>query len=115
MKALVVDDEPAFCEVLRDFLVEKGYHVVVASDGDEAIRLYKQDRPDIVLMDVQMPGKNGLETLRELKAHDPKAAFIIVSAVEDFETVQQAKAEGVFFIHKPINFHSLELAIETNL
>jgi CheY-like chemotaxis protein len=115
MKALVVDDEPAFCEVLRDFLVEKGYHVVVASDGDEAIRLYKQDRPDVVLMDMQMPGKNGLETLRELKALDPETAIVMFSAAVDFETVQKAKAEGAFFINKPVNFHSLELAIATKL
>jgi CheY-like chemotaxis protein len=114
-KILVVDDEPAFCEVLRDFLESKGYNVVVANSGDEALSTYPEERPDVVLMDVRMPGKDGLTTLKELKGIDPKVKAVMVSAVHDEEVVRQAKSEGAFYIHKPINFQYLELAISTKL
>lgn len=114
-KILVVDDEPAFCEVLRDFLKSKGYNVVVANSGDEALSTYLEERPDVVLMDVRMPGKDGLTTLKELKGIDPEVKAVMVSAVHDEEVVQQAKSEGAFYIHKPINFQYLELAISTKL
>lgn len=114
-KILVVDDELAFCEVLRDFLVSKGFQVVIANGGDEALKVYPEEKPSIVLMDVRMPGKDGLTTLKELKAADPKVKAVMVSAVHDEEVVRQAKAEGAFYIHKPINFQYLELAILTKL
>jgi CheY-like chemotaxis protein len=114
-KTLVVDDEPAFCELLREFLVDKGYHVAVANDGDEALTVYRHERPDIVFLDQRMPGKDGLETLLELKAFDPNVAVIMISAFGNDEIVERSKGEGAFFIHKPINFKYLELAIETKL
>lgn len=114
-KILVVDDEPAFCEVLRDFLVSKGFQVVITNSGDEALKAYPEEKPSIVLMDVRMPGKDGLTTLKELKASDPHVKAVMVSAVHDEEVVRQAKAEGAFYIHKPFNFQYLELAISTKL
>lgn len=114
-KILVVDDELAFCEVLRDFLVSKGFQVVIANSGDEALKVYPEEKPSIVLMDVRMPGKDGLSTLKELKAADPEVKAVMVSAVHDEEVVRQAKDEGAFYIHKPINFQYLELAISTKL
>ncbi|MFQ5893067.1 MAG: response regulator, partial [Nitrospinota bacterium] len=66
-KVLVVDDEPDFCEVLGVFLEAKGYSVLKAYDCDRALALYKQERPGVVLLDLRMPGKDGIETLRELR------------------------------------------------
>jgi DNA-binding NtrC family response regulator len=113
--ALVVDDDPDFCETFRGYLVEKGYQVAVAYDGDEALASYVENRPDVVFLDVRMPGKNGIQVLRELKDIDPDAAVIMVSAVEDQDIIDQAKSEGVFYVNKPINFRYLNLAIETTL
>jgi two-component system response regulator (stage 0 sporulation protein F) len=114
-KILVVDDEPAFCEVLREFLESKGFKVTVANSGDEALTTYPEEKPSVVLMDVRMPGKDGITTLRELKGIDPGVKAVMVSAVHDEDVVREAKAEGAFYIHKPINFQYLELAISTKL
>ena len=115
-KVLVVDDEVPVCKELRKFLEDKGYEVLEAYDGDQAVSLYSQERPDLVLLDVRMPGKSGLETLEELKALDPEASVIMVTAVRDSELALQAMKEGAFeYITKPINPEYLELAIETKL
>ncbi|MFQ5875170.1 MAG: response regulator, partial [Dehalococcoidia bacterium] len=108
-EVLVVDDDPSFCKVLRKFLVGKGYNVLEAHSGDEALDTYRQERPDLVLLDIRMPGKNGLETLRELMALDPKASVIMVTAVHEEWHAIQAMTEGAFeYITKPINFNYLE-------
>ncbi|MDV2504709.1 MAG: response regulator, partial [bacterium] len=80
-KILVVDDEEFFCRELRRFLEGKGYNVLEAYSGDEALEVYRQERPDVVLLDIRMPGKDGLETLKELKELDPEASVIMVTAV----------------------------------
>jgi two-component system chemotaxis response regulator CheY len=112
MKILVVDDEPDFCDTIGDFLGAKGYSVLKAHDGDQALEVYRQERPDVVLLDVRMPGKNGLEALLELRAFDPEARVIMITAVPEIELDEQAIAaveEGTLdYIIKPINPDSLE-------
>ena len=104
-KVLVVDDEPLFCEMVSKFLVGKGYSVVEAYGGEQALTIY-----------VRMPGKDGLETLQELRASDPEASVIMVTAVLDDEVVGQTMADGALdYITKPLNLHSLELAIKMKL
>lgn len=111
---LIVDDEPHFCEALRDFLLEKGHNVEVVHDGFGAVESYGRKRPDIVLLDIEMPGKTGLETLRELKALDPQACVIVITGVLQKELHNLVMAEGAFdFISKPFNFDRLEMALRT--
>ncbi len=111
-KILVVDDEPDFCEALGDFLETNGYSVLEAHDGDQAMAVYRQERPDVVLLDIRMPGKDGLETLRELRAFDPEARVIMITAVLEEELDKQAWAgvdeETLDYITKPFDLHSLE-------
>ncbi|MDV2495919.1 MAG: response regulator [bacterium] len=111
-KILVVDDEPDFCEALGDFLGAKGYSVLEAHDGDQALEVYRQERPDVVLLDIRMPGKDGLETLRELRAFDPEAKVIMITAVPEEELDEQSTAEvedgTLDYITKPFDPHSLE-------
>ena len=115
-KILVVDDEPDFCEALGDFLGAKGYSVLEAHDGDQALEAYRQERPDVVLLDVNMPGKNGIETLKELRTFDPEASVIMVTAIYDEDISRLAMAEGAFdYITKPIDHEYLELALMTKL
>lgn len=115
-RILVVDDEPDFCETLHDFLVGKGYEAEVASNGDDALSAYMKDRFDVVLLDVDMPGKSGLETLRELKAFDPNVCVIMVTGVLEKGLHRMVMAEGAFdYISKPFNFERLELAIKTRI
>jgi signal transduction histidine kinase/ActR/RegA family two-component response regulator len=115
-KILVVDDEPLMCELLQEFLVEKGYNAIIAQSGEEALEAYIQYRPDAVLLDVLMPGKGGLEVLRELKAIDPNVAILLVTAVREEEVIKQARAEGALdYINKPIDKDHLELALRTRV
>jgi DNA-binding response OmpR family regulator len=107
-KVLVVDDEPAFCEVIRDALQSEGFQVCVATSGDEALLAYKRGKHGTVLLDVRMPGKDGLEVIRELKALDPKACVIMVTATHQKETIERFRAEGAFsYLTKPLEFTSL--------
>ncbi len=115
-KILVVDDEPDFCEALRDFLGSKGFKVAIALSGEEALPAYMQEKPDMVLLDIQMPGMDGLETLRELKALDQGANVIMVTVIEDDEIAKRAMAEGALdYITKPVDHDYLMLAIITKI
>jgi len=115
-KILVVDDEPDLCDVLRDFFQSKGWETVIALSGEEAISIYTREDPNVVLLDIVMPGKDGLETLRELKALDPGAHVIMVTAVEEDELAKQAMNEGAFdYIIKPVDHNYLELVLMTKL
>ncbi|MDV2496215.1 MAG: response regulator [bacterium] len=115
-KILVVDDERAVCKELRLFLEDKGYSVVEAYSGDEALAAYRQESPDVVLLDIRMPGKDGVETLRELKELDPDASVIMVTAVHEEDIAKKAMSEGAFdYITKPINREYLEMALMTKL
>ena len=115
-KILVVDDEQAVCKELRKFLKGKGYSVLEAYSGDEAIEVYKRESPDVVLLDIRMPGKDGIETLHELKALDPDVSVIMVTAVYEEELAKQAMVEGAFdYITKPIDPDYLDMALMTKL
>ncbi len=115
-KILVVDDEKVVRRELRKFLEGKGYDVAEAYSGDEAIEVYKRESPDVILLDIRMPGKDGVETLHELKALDPDASVIMVTAVHEEEIAKKAMSEGAFdYITKPIDPGYLEIALMTKL
>ncbi len=115
-KILVVDDEPDFCEALREFLADKGFTVVEANSCEEALEAYSQERPDVVLLDVLMPGKDGRETLQELKAFDPDVNVIMITAVHEEDLALKAMADGAFdYITKPVNPEYLEMALMTKI
>jgi len=108
-RVLVVDDEPDSVELLREFLATKGYEVLSASDGEEALRKVKADRPHLILLDVRMPGMSGLEVLREVRQIDQEVGVIMVTAVNEEETGRQALELGAFdYIVKPLDLAYLE-------
>ncbi|MDV2480107.1 MAG: response regulator [bacterium] len=115
-KILVVDDEPDFCEALREFLEERGFSVVLANSCEEGLSAYRQHRPDIVLLDIQMPGKDGRETLQELKAFDPEVNVIMITALHEEDLALETMADGAFdYITKPVNPDYLEMALMTKI
>jgi two-component system chemotaxis response regulator CheY len=109
---LIVDDEQFFREVLRDMLQKAGLQVVAeASSGDEAVELFKQFAPDLVLMDIYMPDMNGIEATLAIKALAPAAKILICSGTgydDDIDAAVKAGANGI--IYKP--FYDAEV-IET--
>ncbi len=111
-RVLVVDDEPDAVEMLQEFLVAKGYEVLTASDGEEALRKVKEERPHVILLDVRMPGMNGLEVLKRVRAMDHEVGVIMVTAVNEEETGRQALQLGAFdYITKPLDFTYLERSL----
>jgi DNA-binding response OmpR family regulator len=111
-RILIVDDEPDAVELLREFLTGKGYEVSTASDGEEALRKVKAERPHLILLDVRMPRMDGLEVLRQLRQFDQEVGVIVVTAVNEEETGRQALALGAFdYIVKPLNLDYLERSL----
>lgn len=115
-KILVVDDELSCCEMLREFIASKGFETVVANSGEEALETYGQERPDLVLLDVRMPDMDGIETLRELKAMDPEAEVVMVTALHEKELGLEAMTQGAFdYVTKPIDCRYLDLVIKAKM
>ena len=108
-RVLVVDDEPDAVELLQEFLTAKGYEVITASNGEEALRKVKEDRPHLVLLDVRMPRMNGMEVLKQVREIDQEVGVIMVTAVNEEETGRQALKMGAFdYITKPLDLKYLE-------
>ena len=108
---LVVDDE----DVIRDFFSRAltGYKVLVASSGEEALSIIKKDRPDLVLLDIKMPGIDGIETLRKIKEFDSNIVVIMLSAFSTLETNITAARLGAYTsIAKPFDLEEMKSIIK---
>jgi two-component system chemotaxis response regulator CheY len=103
VNVLIVDDLAFIKMVLRDILEKSGFHVVgEASNGEQAIAMYQERRPDVVLMDITMPDMDGLTALKRIKEIDPEARVIICSALGQQRLIVQAIQLGARdFIVKP--------------
>jgi len=105
-KILIVDDEPYILNILDFSLDAEGYTVLQAADGEQALQLVRDERPDLVIMDVMMPRQDGFETCRQLK-DDPKTSGIPIVMLtargsrEDREIGDMVKADG--YITKPFS------------
>lgn len=85
-KIMVVDDEPYIVYVVREMLKRKGYEVVGANSGEEALEKIKKEKPDLVLLDIMMPGINGWETCKQIKGEsDTKDVLVAMLTVMDSE------------------------------
>ena len=111
-RILVVDDEPDAVELLQEFLTAKGYDVLTASDGEEALRQVKEHRPHLILLDVRMPKLNGMEVLKRVREIDHEVGVIMVTAVNEEETGREALKMGAFdYITKPLDLQYLERSL----
>ncbi len=84
-KILLVDDEENIRFVYEEEFMDEGYGVISAATGKEALALFSQEKPDLVILDIQMPGMNGIEVLRHMKTVDPKVPVILCSAYPEFK------------------------------
>jgi DNA-binding NtrC family response regulator len=113
---LVVDDEAAIRDVLIEFLGEHGFSAQGAEDGSKALALLGALRPQVILLDVAMPGMNGIETLRRIRTQAPETAVIMISGHADHQMALQALDLGAYdFIQKPLDFKYLERTLITKL
>ena len=114
LRILVVDDDPSMVSTLRDILNATGHEVDVAYSGTEAIELVGDLRPDGILMDIRMPGPNGVEAFREIKRRSPHSFVIFMTAYSDSSLVDEAAAEGaVDVLPKPLDLERLLRLIAT--
>ena len=112
-KILLVDDEKDIREVLALPLVDLGYHVFEAENGEEALRLFKEVQPPIVMTDIKMPGMDGIELLQKIKHENPETEVIMITGHGDMDlAIRSLKHEATDFIAKPINVDALEIALQ---
>jgi DNA-binding response OmpR family regulator len=113
---LVIDDEIEIGELLKEFLQLKGYAVVTAANGVEALTYMKAQRPDLALIDMWMPGINGLEILRNIRAIDPSVGVIMLTGLCDEAIVRQARQDGACdYLTKPLDLRRLEHTTRSEL
>jgi DNA-binding NtrC family response regulator len=113
---LVVEDDPNVGESIRLLLKKRGYETLLASNGKEALPLFRQETVDLVITDLVMPKMDGIELLEEVKRLRPETEVIVISAQGTIEKAVQAIKLGAFdFIEKPINPRVISLVVERAL
>ncbi|MEN8264075.1 MAG: sigma-54 dependent transcriptional regulator [Nitrospirota bacterium] len=112
-RILVIDDEESIRALLKDFLETKGLEVVTASNGETGISLLKEDKFDLFLLDLMMPGISGLDVLREVTAEKIDIPSIVITAHATVQTAVEAMKLGAFdYITKPFNLEELFIALQ---
>ncbi len=113
---LIVDDEATILQSLSGILSDEGYETLTASNGYEALKIIEEESPDLVLLDIWMPGMDGIETLREIKRTNPFLQVIIISGHGTIETaVKATKLGGYDFIEKPLSIETVVVTINNAL
>lgn len=109
-KVLIVDDSKFIISEIKDIVTKLGYEVVgTAGTGEEGIKLFSELKPDIVTLDIIMPGIDGVETAQEIFKINPDAPIIMMSSLCDDETLEEIKAAGVkYWSVKPVDGPALE-------
>ena len=102
-KILVVDDDTNICELLRLYLTKEGYQVTVANDGEEGLDKFNQVKPDMVLLDVMMPGKDGYEVCRTIRQESAVPIILITARGEDYDKIMGLDIGADDYIVKPFS------------
>ena len=113
---LIVDDEPSILQSLGGLLNDEGFEVITASNGYEALKIIDKESPDLVLLDIWMPGIDGIETLKEIKKDNPFIQVIIITGHGTIETAVKATKLGAYdLIEKPLFIDKVIVAINNAL
>ncbi len=113
---LIVDDEPSILQTLGGLLTDEGFEVVTALNGYEALKVIDVESPDLVLLDIWMPGIDGIATLKEIKKDNPNIQVIIITGHGTIETAVKATKLGAYdLIEKPLSIDKVILSINNAL
>ncbi len=112
-KILLIDDEHSLVRTLELYFISKGYHVFSAFDAREGLELWRQHDPDIVLLDVQLPGMDGTQALSTAKDENLSGDVIMITAFQDMEATLAAIQRGaVDYLYKPLDLDALDVLLE---
>ena len=115
-RILIVDDEPNVCEFLSEYLGYRGFETRISHSGSDALQCLQRDNFDAILLDLIMPGMNGLEVLERIRQLNITIPVIIVTGVKDKKVADDAiKLGAVDFIPKPIDLDRLEQSLIVNI
>jgi two-component system nitrogen regulation response regulator NtrX len=115
-KILVIDDETSILDSLAGILSDEGFTPVCVSSSEEGLDLLKSETVDLVLLDIWLPGMDGIEALKQIKAEHPELQVIMISGHGNIESAVQATKIGAFdFIEKPLSYDKILLAINNGL
>ena len=113
---LVVDDEESICQSLKAILEDEGYQVLTAQSGEEAIKTVAEEMPQLVLLDIWLPGIDGLETLKAIHMAHPQVVGVMMSGHGTIETAVKATKLGAFdFIEKPLSLERVIIVVNNAL
>ncbi|HZC82266.1 MAG TPA: response regulator [Nitrospiraceae bacterium] len=112
-KILVIDDELGIRDLLDTLLSEKGYDVILADSGEKGLEVFRRARPDVVVLDLKMPGMDGLTVLQQVRRDDPKQPVIILTGAGTPEAEEQVRKLGVTeYVEKQFSLHLLGEALK---
>lgn len=114
-KVMIVDDNDEILNLFKDFFRELKYHVLLARNGYDALRLFKEERPNVIFLDIKMPGPDGIETLKKLKQLDNRhnSIIVMITGYGDVETARQAMRLGAYeYLTKPIDLNAIKSICE---
>jgi two-component system response regulator AtoC len=115
-KVLIIDDDESTRETLRLYLGEAGYTTFSAANGSEGMALWKQENPDLVVSDVNLPDANGLEMMEQIKKSDPLTPFIIITAFDNMKSTISAMQKGAYdYLEKPVDITRLKVSVQRAL
>ncbi len=112
-RILLVDDESLILWTLEEILTKQGYEVCPAGSGEEALKCISEKYMDLLIVDMEMPGMNGLEVISKIKQSYPPKKVIILTALDSEDLIEKAKRAGVSdFIFKPFQFNEVTYRVK---
>ncbi len=115
-KILVVDDEIDVCDFVKQFFEERNFRTFTALSGEEALRILKKEKPDIILLDIRMKKMDGIETLKRIREIDKDVKVIMVSAVDEQDKMKICRKLGASkYVTKPLVLEELEKVVSSHV
>lgn len=107
-KILIIDDEPEICKMVTEFLMDAGYAATYALNGPDGLQAIAKDLPSLVLLDVGLPGMDGIAVMREIHEKYPSLAVIVLTGYKDNDSVKKLMEYGACeYLTKPIHLETL--------
>jgi two-component system alkaline phosphatase synthesis response regulator PhoP len=112
---LVIDDEPKIVEICRDYLVAAGFDVITASDGPQGLAAARRERPDLIVLDLMLPGMDGLDVCRELRREGSTPVIMLTARVEESDKLVGLELGADDYLTKPFSPRELVARVRTVL